>query len=413
MPDLGNTSVFFETDASNNSGTMPSWNGAAAPSTLDDAGRALQGAVTREWTWRSFTETAGGTANAKTVTYAVAPADLYTGQKFAFIANTANSATCTLNINSLGAKTIKKDVAGVLTELSSGDMATGQYVEVTYNGTDFIWTNWQGLSSSAASATAAGIVELATTVETLTGTDATRAVTPAGLNVFFATGASITDGAAITIGNNESYNLITSTTAITSFVITTDFTGRTFKVRFDTARTLAHNGTSLILPGGANITTAQGDIAQFRSLGSGNVVCEWYTRADGTPIKPPSASLGSIDTSSGASATLGSLVLTNYKFLKLVFNGVSASAGTNFLIGNSTLDDVQFTDETSGAGSTFKGLAEIDLATGIGTSVMVDSAGGISPWAFDSAVTTATTTISVAPASGTLDAGSITVYGIA
>lgn len=147
MPDLGNTSVFSQTDASNNTGTQPSWSGSAAPSTIDDAGRALQGAVFREWNWRSFTVTAGGTANAKTLTYSVAPAALYTGQKFAFIANTANTGTATLNVNSLGAKTIKKDVAGVLTALSSGDMATNQYVEATYNGTDFIWTNWQGASS--------------------------------------------------------------------------------------------------------------------------------------------------------------------------------------------------------------------------------------------------------------------------
>ena len=143
MPDLG-SATFSQTDASNATGTQPSWNGSAAPSTLDDAGRALQGAITREWNWRSYTVTAGGTANAKTLTYSVAPAALYTGQKFAFIANTANSATCTLNINSLGAVTIKKDVAGVLTALSSGDMPAGQYVEVTYNGADFVWTNWQG-----------------------------------------------------------------------------------------------------------------------------------------------------------------------------------------------------------------------------------------------------------------------------
>ena len=74
MPDFGNGSVFFEADASNTSGTSPSWSGSAAPSTLDDAGRALQGALTREWKWRNYTASAGGTANAKTLTYTVAPA---------------------------------------------------------------------------------------------------------------------------------------------------------------------------------------------------------------------------------------------------------------------------------------------------------------------------------------------------
>lgn len=141
MPDLG-SSTFSQTDANNNSGTMPSWSGAAAPSTLDDAGRALQGAVTREWNWRSYTLTAGGTADAKTLTYSVAPASYYNGQRFAFIANTTNTTSATLNVNALGAKTIKKVVAGVLTNLSSGDMVSGAFVEVAYNLANdcFVWT---------------------------------------------------------------------------------------------------------------------------------------------------------------------------------------------------------------------------------------------------------------------------------
>lgn len=143
MPDIGNSSVFNQADASNASGTMPSWSGAAAPSTLDDAGRALQGAVTREWNWRSYTLTAGGTADAKTLTYSVAPAAYYNGQRFAFIANTTNTTSATLNVNSLGAKTIKKVVAGVLTNLSSGDMVSGMFVEVSYNTANdcFVWVN--------------------------------------------------------------------------------------------------------------------------------------------------------------------------------------------------------------------------------------------------------------------------------
>lgn len=143
MPDLGNTSVFSQTDGSNNSGTQPSWSGSAAPSTLDDAGRGLQGAVTREWNWRSFTLTAGGTADAKTLTYSVAPAAYYNGQRFAFLANTTNTGSATLNVNSLGAKTIKKDISGTLTNLSASDMVSGMFVEVAYNTANdcFVWVN--------------------------------------------------------------------------------------------------------------------------------------------------------------------------------------------------------------------------------------------------------------------------------
>lgn len=142
MPDFG-SATFSQNDASNNSGTMPSWSGSAAPSTLDDAGRALQGAATREWNWRSFTLTAAGTADAKTLTFSVAPAAYYNGQRFAFIANTTNTASATLNVNSLGAKTIKKDVSGTLTNLSASEMVSGMFVEVAYNtsGDCFVWVN--------------------------------------------------------------------------------------------------------------------------------------------------------------------------------------------------------------------------------------------------------------------------------
>jgi hypothetical protein len=128
---------------------MPSWDGSAAPSTIDDAGRALQGAITREWNWRSYTLTAAGTADAKTLTYSVAPAAYYNGQRFAFISNTVNTTTATLNVNSVGAKTIKYiDGAGTATALVAGQMPAGQYIEVTFNTSAdaWIWTNIGNLS---------------------------------------------------------------------------------------------------------------------------------------------------------------------------------------------------------------------------------------------------------------------------
>lgn len=143
MAEIGNDSVWKQADADNITGTQPSWSGAASPATIDDAGRAMMGAVKREHAWRNFTVTAGGTANAKTLTYTEAPAALYSGQRFAFIANTVNSDTATLNINSLGAKTIKKVVAGTVSNLASGDMPANTRVEVEYNlsADYFVWVN--------------------------------------------------------------------------------------------------------------------------------------------------------------------------------------------------------------------------------------------------------------------------------
>lgn len=90
--------------------------------------------------------------------------------------------------------------------------------------------------------------------------------------------ATTTDIGAMT-GN---YADVTGTTTITG--LGTKTAGNIRIVQFDGILTLTHNATSLILPAGANITTAAGDVAAFVSEGSGNWRCIWYTKADGTAI---------------------------------------------------------------------------------------------------------------------------------
>jgi len=76
--------------------------------------------------------------------------------------------------------------------------------------------------------------------------------------------------------------LISGTTPITGFG--TADAGRIIKVRHSGVLTLTHNGTSLILPGAANITTAAGDTYEAESLGSGNWVVRAYQKANGTAV---------------------------------------------------------------------------------------------------------------------------------
>lgn len=83
----------------------------------------------------------------------------------------------------------------------------------------------------------------------------------------------------------SSYNntiTITGTTTITS--LGTANSGIVRRLVFTTALQITHNATSLILPGAANITTAEGDVAEFVSLGSGNWRCLYYTRANALPV---------------------------------------------------------------------------------------------------------------------------------
>lgn len=92
---------------------------------------------------------AGGT-DAYAITVAPVPTAYVTGQVFRFKANTANTGTATLNVNSLGALTLKKPSASGYTTLETGDILANQLVEVMYNGTDLIVTSTlsSALSSS-------------------------------------------------------------------------------------------------------------------------------------------------------------------------------------------------------------------------------------------------------------------------
>lgn len=99
-----------------------------------------------------------------------------TGQKFSFVSAGANTGAVTLNINAIGAKSVTKDGT---TALAADDIVSGAVCVVVYDGTQFQLVTTK--SVPAASETVSGRVELATAAEVSTGTDTTRAVTPATL----------------------------------------------------------------------------------------------------------------------------------------------------------------------------------------------------------------------------------------
>lgn len=100
---------------------------------------------------------------------------------------------------------------------------------------------------------------------------------------FMQKGTSMASATTVDLSTaNGSFIDITGTTTITG--LGTVPAGVPFWLRFNGALTFTHNATSLILPGGASITTASGDAAHVVSLGSGNWFCLSYRKADGTAI---------------------------------------------------------------------------------------------------------------------------------
>ena len=157
---------------------------------------------------------------------------------------------------------------------------------------------WSG--SAWAVYTGSGVGSTASTTEVLTGTDTAKAVTPDSLASVWEQGSDVASGGTVSLGEGGYFN-ITGTTTITDIDFATDKAGRKAWVKFAGALTLT-NGANLILPTGANITTAAGDIALFVSEGSNVIRCLCYQRASGAPLVTGSGS-GSITTSGYTQAT--------------------------------------------------------------------------------------------------------------
>jgi hypothetical protein len=82
-------------------------------------------------------------------TYACTPTDTrltayVTGSLYGFKANTINTGPATFNYNALGAKTIKKQVGGITTDLADGDIQAGQWVLLQYDGTNMQMLSTRG-----------------------------------------------------------------------------------------------------------------------------------------------------------------------------------------------------------------------------------------------------------------------------
>lgn len=99
------------------------------------------------------------------------------------------------------------------------------------------------------------------------------------LRRFVGKGADVASATTLTCPTDGSFIHITGTTTITGFAATNGFNGRAVKVVFDASCQLTHNATSFILPGGQNIQTQAGDIAEFTQESSTNWRCTNYVRA--------------------------------------------------------------------------------------------------------------------------------------
>jgi hypothetical protein len=119
------------TAANNNSAAPNGWPEGMAASSLNNAGREVMAAMAKWYKDTNGTLVSGGSSNAYTLTPNRTVSAYEGGLSFAFEANhTSSSTTPTLNVSSLGAKTIT-DQEG--TALTVGDIVSGGIYQVTYD----------------------------------------------------------------------------------------------------------------------------------------------------------------------------------------------------------------------------------------------------------------------------------------
>lgn len=246
--------------------------------------------------------TSTGSANAQVVasTTPIGYA-LTSGYRITFTPGFTNTGAAQLNVNSTGLTDVRKLGHDGLEALTGGEMVAGNIVEALYNGTYFVL-----LTNSFSD------FNTLTTIASATTTD---------------------------LGTISSHNAqITGTTTITGFGSTASITEPIYLISFTGSLTLTYNATSLIIPGAANITTANGDTAMVEYLGTGNWRVLQYTRVSGAGIVSVTPLCGAtgwtMTNNAGTPNTNVDIVAANYVLLNssnnVTFTGSSLTATINF-----------------------------------------------------------------------------------
>lgn len=276
-----------------------------------------------------YAATSGGTANAQTVaTPAPTGFTLATGKRATFVAGFTNTGPMTLNVNSTGATAVTRMTPAGPVALIGGEVVANNYIEVVFDGTQF---------------------QLYTDASTPT----------------FGPLTTIAASGTVDLGTISSHNaLISGTTTVTSFGSSALTTYPIYRIKFDNALTLTHNGTSLILPGTANIVTAANDTAVAQYLGSGNWLVSNYSKANGAAVASAVPTRQVVTTAQAGTYTTPANV--RWIRIRLVGGGGGGGGGNNGAV------------STAGNNSTFSGGSLVAGGGGFAGTATQGAAGSAS-----------------------------------
>lgn len=329
-------------------------------------GAAIQDAATVAQVQNNVVQHAtavGGTADAVQVTMTPAKTTWVNKERIRWTSGGANTVVAPTISKDAGSttKVIKKGAGAALAVGDTG--ASGYICDGVYNGTDLILLNPATAGLAAA-----------TTTQQLTGTSTAVAATPDSVAALWEKGSDVASSGTISLGEGGLFH-ITGTTTITDIDFATAKDGRSAWLIFDGILTLTHHATTLILPGGANITTAAGDMAYVTQDSTDNVKVAYF-RASGAAVVASSSggavtSLVRLATQSVAGTatdddtfTFSALANTNYRIRgQYLINPSANNVGMNLqIVGPASPTTVYLS-------------AQVDFASGTTGTLLGDSSG--------------------------------------
>ena len=336
--------------------------------------------------------TAGGTADAITLTPSPAIAAYAAGQRFVWIAGASpNTGAMTVAVSGLTTKAAQNDGSA----LAAGDHAAGKMYIGVYDGTQFQISRFRINSETVGDVVGPGSATdnslarfdgttgkllkdgavIGTDVLANLSEDATPTLggnlIPGGFYIGRTKGTDIAS-ATPTVPTDGDYFDVTGTTGFAAMTVAAN---RHFFLQFDGALTMTHHATNLDLPGEADITTAAGDVAEFFSTGANTVQCVNYTRADGMAVGAPASAIPKAWVDYKGTTT--NSIRASFNVSSVTDNG-NGNYTINFSTGFSTANYCAFISGNIATGSNashFYGPVSLVPAAGAFRAGVSDSAG--------------------------------------
>lgn len=257
--------------------------------------------------------------------------NVFVGQVRALATNVFNNATDASNSASTATTKAGEAASSATAAAGSASTANTKASEAASSassaaGSASTATTKAGEASTSAADAATSATAAAASVASISGGPVTSVNGKTGVAVLAVSdinevaAPSVASAATVDLGASAATTInITGTTGITSFGTSAE--GVVRRLVFTGVLALTHNGTSLILPGAANITTAAGDVAEFRSLGGGNWKCISYQKADGSSVKT-AAGIGAVGSYTGAASQMLTAASPGYQSLSFTAMGL-------------------------------------------------------------------------------------------